>query len=81
MNGVLVIDKPAGMTSHEELGRKMIMNIVTVGFFGAVSKLIPESALERAVRESVPPATIELNLKAFKRGYEEGQKALQLATV
>jgi 2-oxoglutarate ferredoxin oxidoreductase subunit gamma len=63
----------------EELGRKMVLNIVTVGFFGAVSKLVPLEALEQAVRASVPAGTEELNLRAFRRGYEEGLKALSAA--
>jgi 2-oxoglutarate ferredoxin oxidoreductase subunit gamma len=57
----------------------MVLNIVTVGFFGAVSKLVPLEALEQAVRASVPAGTEELNLRAFRRGYEEGLKALSAA--
>ena len=41
----------------EEIGRKIVLNIITVGFFGAVSRLMPAEALEAAVRESVPPPT------------------------
>ncbi len=60
----------------EEIGRKIVLNIVTVGFFGAVSQLMPLDALEKAVRESVPPGTLDLNLRAFHRGYEAGLEAL-----
>jgi 2-oxoglutarate ferredoxin oxidoreductase subunit gamma len=60
----------------EEIGRKIVLNIITVGFFGAVSKLIPQEALEKAVQQSVPPSTLELNLKAFRKGYEAGLEAL-----
>jgi len=28
------------------------------------------------VKESVPPGTLELNLRAFRRGYEAGLEAL-----
>ena len=59
----------------EEIGRRIVLNIVTVGFFGAVSGLMPEAALERAVRESVPPGTLDLNLRAFRKGYEAGLEA------
>ncbi len=65
----------------EEIGRKIVLNIVTVGFFGAVSQLMPLEALEASVRESVPAGTHELNLKAFRRGYEAGLEALKAATV
>ena len=60
----------------EEIGRKIVLNIITVGFFGAVSKLMPMEALEQAVKDSVPPGTLDLNLRAFRRGYEAGVEAL-----
>ena len=60
----------------EEIGRKIVLNIVTVGFFGAVSQLMPVEALEKSVKESVPPGTYDLNLRAFRRGYEAGLEAL-----
>jgi 2-oxoglutarate ferredoxin oxidoreductase subunit gamma len=63
----------------EEIGRKIVLNIITVGFFGAVSKLMPMEALERAVKESVPPGTYDMNLRAFRKGYEAGLEALAAA--
>lgn len=63
----------------EEIGRRIVLNIVTVGFFGAVSRLVPHEALEKAVKESVPPGTIDLNLRAFRMGYEAGLAALAKA--
>lgn len=56
----------------EELGRKIVLNIVMLGFFVAVTKLMPAEALRKAVESSVPAGTGELNLKAFDRGYEYG---------
>jgi 2-oxoglutarate ferredoxin oxidoreductase subunit gamma len=63
----------------EEIGRKIVLNIITVGFFGAVSQLIPVGALEEAVKESVPPGTLDLNLRAFRKGYEAGLEELAKA--
>jgi len=57
----------------EELGRKMILNIVMVGFFTAVTKLVGYEAVREAVKASVPPGTENMNLKAFERGYEYGR--------
>jgi len=65
----------------EEIGRKIVLNIITVGFFGAVSQLMPQEALEKAVRESVPPGTLDLNLRAFRKGWDAGQEALANARV
>jgi len=56
----------------EELGRKIVLNIVMLGFFGAVTDLMPVEALREAVETSVPTGTEELNLKAFDKGYEYG---------
>ena len=61
----------------EEIGRKIVLNIVTVGFFGAVSQLMPREAIEKSVADSVPAGTHELNLKAFRRGYDAGMEALK----
>ncbi len=60
----------------EELGKKMVLNIVMVGFFAAVAGLINVEAMRQAVKSSVPRGTEDLNLKAFDRGYEYGQKLL-----
>ena len=56
----------------EDLGRKIVLNIVMLGFFGAVTGIIPREALRQAVENSVPGGTEELNLKAFDKGYEYG---------
>lgn len=56
----------------EELGRKIVLNIVMLGFFTAVSQLLDPEAVRKTVEESVPKGTEELNLKAFDKGYEYG---------
>ena len=73
--GVRVYSIPATRIA-EELGKKMVLNIVMVGFFGAVSQTVDPDALRQAVAASVPEAYRELNLKAFDRGFEYGQKEL-----
>ena len=57
----------------EELGRKVVLNMVMAGFFTAVTGLIKKEAMRKAVEDSVPPGTEELNLKAFDRGWEWGR--------
>jgi len=56
----------------EEMGRKMILNIVMVGFFASVTKLVGYESAREAVKASVPPGTEAINLKAFERGYQYG---------
>ncbi len=74
--GVRVYSIPATRIA-EELGKKMVLNIVMVGFFGAISQAVEPDALRNAVAASVPEAYRELNLKAFDRGFEYGTKALK----
>jgi 2-oxoglutarate ferredoxin oxidoreductase subunit gamma len=60
----------------EELGRKVVLNIVMVGFFGAVTGLLDPDALRKSVADSVPPALQKLNLQAFDKGFEYGSHLL-----
>jgi 2-oxoglutarate ferredoxin oxidoreductase subunit gamma len=60
----------------EELGKRMVLNIVMVGFFAAVTRLLEADAVRKAVADSVPASFRELNLKAFDKGYEYGKAAL-----
>lgn len=75
-NGVRVYGVPATRLA-EQLGRKVVLNIVMVGFFGAVTGLLEAEALRKAVADSVPPAMQKLNLEAFDKGYEYGVKLLE----
>ncbi len=61
----------------EELGNKMMANIIMVGFFTAVTEAISLEAARKTVLESVPKGTEEKNLKAFERGWEFAQATLK----
>lgn len=69
-----------GITAHgipstkiaEELKRRMVANIVMVGFFGATVDLVAPDALRKSVADSVPSGTEALNLQAFDRGLAHG---------
>ena len=56
----------------EELGKRMVLNSVMVGFFTAVTDLLDANAVRKAVVDSVPSAFRELNLKAFEKGFAYG---------
>ncbi|MGA2197222.1 MAG: 2-oxoacid:acceptor oxidoreductase family protein [Bryobacteraceae bacterium] len=73
--GVRLYGVPATRLA-EELGRKMVLNIVMVGFFGAVTGLLEADDLRKAVADSVPPAFQKLNLQAFDKGYEYGSQLM-----
>jgi 2-oxoglutarate ferredoxin oxidoreductase subunit gamma len=61
----------------EELGRKMILNIVMVGFFTAITNLVGYESAREAVKASVPQGTEVMNLKAFESGYKYGQNLVK----
>jgi 2-oxoglutarate ferredoxin oxidoreductase subunit gamma len=60
----------------EDLGKRMVLNSVMVGFFTAVTHLLDPEAVRKAVADSVPPSFLELNVKAFEKGLEYGAVAL-----
>jgi 2-oxoglutarate ferredoxin oxidoreductase subunit gamma len=60
----------------EELGKRMVLNSVMVGFITAVSHLLEPNAVRKSIADSVPASFRELNLKAFERGFEYGRNKL-----
>lgn len=58
----------------EELRRRLVANIVMVGFLAACADLVGGDALRESVSASVPAGTESLNLEAFDRGYAYGVK-------
>src|SRR3974390_825526 len=73
--GVRVYGVPATRLA-EELGKRMVLNIVMVGFFTAVTRLLTPDVVRKAVADSVPASFRDLNLKAFDKGHEYGKSAL-----
>ncbi len=58
----------------EELKMRIIANMVMLGFFTGITKVVSVEAMKRTIPESVPSRFVELNLQAFDRGYEYVQK-------
>ncbi|MBI4491877.1 MAG: 2-oxoacid:acceptor oxidoreductase family protein [Chloroflexi bacterium] len=59
----------------DQLGRRIVANMVMLGFLSATTGLVPPEALEEAIRTTVRAHTIELNLRAFEAGYTRGTAA------
>lgn len=85
--GTLIVEKDlvrlSGNGSHhvlrvpasrlaEQLGEPMAPDIVMLGFFSAVTGLLPASSLRHAVADFLPASTRDLSLCAFQAGYEYG---------
>lgn len=91
-DGTLIIDDdlvdpgspPAGCKVYaipatriaEGLGNRIAANIVMLGFFTAVTDIISVEAARDALPSSVPSRFIELNERAFEKGYRFGSELL-----
>ncbi len=91
-DGILIIDKdlvklrpPRGKIKTyaipstrfaEELGNRIIANLVMLGFFSAITKIVSPEAMKKALPGLVPSRFLDLNIKAFDKGYEYGNKIL-----
>lgn len=72
LKNVSVFSVPATKMA-EELGRRIVANIVMIGAFVAITNLLNEDAVRDSVKENIPKGTEELNLAAFEKGYEYGK--------
>jgi 2-oxoglutarate ferredoxin oxidoreductase subunit gamma len=61
----------------EGLGKRIVANMVMVGAIIGLTNMIDTAAVEKAISKYTPRGTEELNLNAFKNGYEYAQKLLQ----
>jgi 2-oxoglutarate ferredoxin oxidoreductase subunit gamma len=56
----------------EQLGKRMVLNSVMVGFFTCVTRLLNPESVRKAIADSVSASFEEINLKAFEAGLEYG---------
>lgn len=61
----------------EELGRKMMANIIMIGFSIAITAVVSKKAAKDAVLSLVPKGTEEMNSKAFTKGFDYGLSTLR----
>ena len=73
--GLRVYGIPA-MRLAEKISNRTVLNIVMLGFFGAVAGVLKRESLRKSVEDSIPSAFLDLNLKAFDQGYDYGLRHL-----
>jgi len=54
----------------EELGRRIVANMVMLGYLTAITGLAKRESMEESIKTTVREKTVPLNLKAFAAGYE-----------
>jgi 2-oxoglutarate ferredoxin oxidoreductase subunit gamma len=72
----LVIPDPADNTIMipatrfaEELGKRIVANIVMLGFFTGITSLVSQQAVLEAIKTSIKPQIVDLNIDAFEMGF------------
>ena len=65
-----------GQKIAQDLGNKIVTNIVMVGATTAIFTLLDREAVKKSVIDSVPSRFKELNINAFEKGYEAGKNAI-----
>lgn len=60
----------------EELGNRIIANLVMLGFFSAVTGIVSPEAMKKALPGLVPGRFLDLNIKAFDKGFDYGKEVL-----
>lgn len=68
------IEIPATREAKQTLKRDIVANIVMLGALVAATHVVGEEALKKAVLDSVPKGTEELNLKAMQLGLQLGKQ-------
>lgn len=66
-------DHPYGIPATrlaEEMGQRRVANVIMLGFFTAVTRLVNRQSVEKAIEATVKAKTVPINLRAFTVGYE-----------
>ena len=69
-HNIKVYEAPATRTAIEDIGLKIVANIVMVGAITKVINVISKEAVIKAVEASVPKGTEKKNIEAFNAGYD-----------
>lgn len=72
---VRLVGVPASNFAMQQLGRGIVANMVMLGVLIAKTNIVSIAGMEAAIRELVPPKTIDFNLNAFRKGQELGEAA------
>ena len=95
-NGLLIVEKelvsvPEGIKQKvlsvpatrmaEDLGSRIVLNIVMLGFLTAVSGVVSGDGMKESIKDTVPKGTEYMNNLAFERGLDYGKKICVESTV
>lgn len=61
----------------EEIGNRIYANLVMLGFFASVTKIVTPEAIKKALPGLVPSRYLDTNIKAFDKGFNYGLEVLE----
>jgi len=73
LGGIRLIKIPATKTA-ENLGRKIVANMVMLGALQSSTIIVSEKGLHEAIREYVPQKMVDLNIRAAEEGKKLASK-------
>ena len=67
--GIHAIGLPATDIAHKSFGRDVVANVIMLGCLAGLTSVVSRDSLRRAIAESVPPKTVDMNLEALEEGF------------
>ncbi|UCD17192.1 MAG: 2-oxoacid:acceptor oxidoreductase family protein [Candidatus Zixiibacteriota bacterium] len=68
--GITIYGISATELASKKYGRKIVANMVILGYMNSLLNLVTVESLEKVISQSVPDGTQELNLKAMRGGMQ-----------
>lgn len=71
--GIIKHSLPATELALQLFDRRIVANMLMLGFLNTLLEIVPAQALEAAVARNVPPKTVKLNLRALAEGVRQAR--------
>ena len=63
---------PATAIANKTFGRDVVANVIMIGYLAGLTGVASPESFHKAIAESVPAKTVDMNLKAFEQGFTQG---------
>jgi 2-oxoglutarate ferredoxin oxidoreductase subunit gamma len=67
---------PMYQTVMDRIGKPIVFNICMLGAVTAISEIVRPESLTKVLRERIPPAFLDMNLKALELGFQIGGSSI-----
>ncbi|MBN2563401.1 MAG: 2-oxoacid:acceptor oxidoreductase family protein [Phycisphaerae bacterium] len=71
-SGIRAFGLPATNIAHQTFGRDVVANVIMLGCLAALTGVVSHDSLRKAISQSVPAKTVDMNLEAFEEGFGSG---------